>query len=160
MQIGALELEVLAINWNTSATGGNALATDGNMSAKGGNGLAIDGTVTAIKSAGAAIGWNIPATKSDSPAIVGKSMAALADAAAIGKSGLAAEKFQVARAGCPVRDFKTAVREKNGFARDAVCFHAAARRKRSATPDHSGKSGGVSMTIHSAPAASQRCSSA
>ena len=39
-------------------------------------------------------------------------------------------------------------------------FHAAARRNRSAMPDHSGKSGGVSTTINSAPASSQRCNSA
>ena len=39
-------------------------------------------------------------------------------------------------------------------------FYADARRNRSAMPDHSGDSGGVSTTINPAPAASQRCNSA
>ena len=39
-------------------------------------------------------------------------------------------------------------------------IYAAARRNRSAMPDHSGKSGGASTTINSAPASSQRCNSA
>src|SRR5262249_22714299 len=39
-------------------------------------------------------------------------------------------------------------------------FHAAARRKRSAIARHCGASGSASTTIRSAPASSQRCSSA
>ncbi len=38
--------------------------------------------------------------------------------------------------------------------------HAEARRNRSATPSHSAPAGGASTTIKSAPASSQRCSSA